>query len=149
MLSKLMQMGQDARNKMAAEVGKFRNREFLEAVTAACAMVASADGKVDPLEKQKMVGFLERSPELQHFDVKQVIESFQKTIGNFEFDQEIGKAEALKTIGKVRKNEEQARMVVRVAIVIGGSDGNFDPHEKEAVRVICRDLNLDPAAFDL
>lgn len=149
MFGKMMQMGADARAKMATEVTKFRNREFLDAVCAACAMVATADGSADPAEKRKMMGFLERSPELQHFGTKQVLESFQGIISGFEFDVGIGKAEALKTIGKLRKNEEQARMVVRVAIIIGGSDGKFDEQEKDAARAICRDLGLSPTDFDL
>lgn len=149
MLNWLKDRSNEARSKMTAEVSKFRNREFMEAVVAACGMVAAADGHISPDEKRKMLGYLERAEELKHFETTKVIEFFNKVTGNYDFDSAIGKAEALKVIGKVRSKPEQARMVVRVACVIGASDGDFDDDEKATVRTICGDLGLDPAEFDL
>jgi tellurite resistance protein TerB len=139
----------DARAKMALEVAKFKNEKFMDAVCAACAMIAVADGTIDPVEKQKMMGFMQHSDELSVFDFDKVTSSFSAIAKKFEFDMGIGKAEALKVISRVKDKPEQARMVVRVAIAIGGSDGNFDEHEKAAVRAICTELGLDPAEFDV
>ena len=149
MLNWLKDRSNEARSKLTSEVSKFRNREFMEAVVAACAMVAAADGHIAPEEKRKMIGFLQRADEMKHFDTAQVVAFFEKIAGNYEFDGEIGKAEALKVIGRVRSKPEQARMVVRVACVIGASDGNFDEDEKAAVRAICTDLGLPASDFDL
>lgn len=149
MLSWLKDKGLEARGRLTAEVSKFRNRSFMEAVVAACAMVAAADGTVSSEEKQKMAGFIRNSDELKHFSMPEVIAYFEKVIGNFDFDAEIGRAEALKVIGRLRGNEEQARIVVRVACAIGASDGNFDDDERAVVRSICVELGLKPADFDL
>jgi tellurite resistance protein TerB len=149
MLNWLKDRTNETRAKLTAEVSKFRNKDFMEAVVAACAMVAAADGHIAPEEKRKMIGFLQRADEMKHFDTTQVVAFFEKIAGNYEFDGEIGKAEALKVIGRVRSKHEQARMVVRVACVIGASDGNFDEDEKAAVRTICADLGLSPSDFDL
>jgi tellurite resistance protein TerB len=139
----------NVRAKMAAEVSKFKNKAFMEAVVSGCALVAAADGSIDSAEKQKMAGFIERSDELKHFDMRQVIEVFQKTAGDFEFDHAIGKATALRTIGKIKGNAEQARLLVRIVCAIGAADGNFDAQERAVVAEIARELGLDPAEFDL
>lgn len=121
----------------------------MEAVVAACAMVAAADGTISSEEKQKMAGFMRNSDELKHFPMPDVIAFFEKVVGNFDFDAEIGKAEALKVIGRLRGKEEQARIMVRVACAIGASDGEFDQDERGVVRNICKELGLNPADFDL
>jgi tellurite resistance protein TerB len=78
-----------------------------------------------------------------------VITFFEKVVGSFDFDAGIGKAEALKVIGRLRSNSEQARIMVRVACAIGASDGNFDQSERAVVREICVELGLNPSDFDL
>lgn len=149
MLNWLKEKGNEARSRLTAEVSKFRNRTFLEATVAACALVAAADGNISSEEKQKMAGFIRNSDELKHFEMKDVIAFFEKVVGSFDFDAEIGRAEALKVIGRLRGNQEQARVMVRVACAIGASDGNFDPDERAVVRSICTELGLNPADFDL
>ncbi|WP_071673182.1 tellurite resistance TerB family protein [Nioella nitratireducens] len=149
MLNWLKDKGNEARTRLTAEVSKFKNRTFMEATVAACAMVAAADGTISAEEKQKMAGFIRNSDELKHFSMTDVIAFFEKVVGNFDFDADIGKAEALKVIGRLRGNEEQARVMVRVACAIGASDGDFDPNERSVVRDICKELGLNPSDFDL
>lgn len=149
MLNWLKDKGNEARTRLTAEVSRFKNRTFMEATVAACAMVAAADGTISAEEKQKMAGFIRNSDELKVFEMPAVIAFFEKVTGNFDFDADIGKAEALKVIGRLRGNEEQARVMVRVACAIGASDGNFDDGEKAVVRDVCKELGLNPADFDL
>jgi tellurite resistance protein TerB len=148
MLGWLKTNTEKARAALTAEVGKFKNRSFMEATAAACAMIAAADGEVSAQEKQKMAGFISNSPELKVFDLKDVIAAFNDSVGKFEFDYQIGHAEALKTIGKIKGNEGAARLLIRVASAIGASDGNFDEKEKAACRQICLELGLPPADFE-
>jgi len=149
MLNWLKENTRKAREGMAAQVSKFKNRTFMEAIVAGCALVAAADGEISSEEKQKMAGYMRNSDELKHFDMAQVIEFFDKITGQFEFDHGIGKAEALKVIGKLRGKEDQARLLVRVTCAIGAADGDFDADEQKMVAEIARDLGLDPAEFDL
>lgn len=137
----------EARSKMTQEVGRYKNKTFMEAVVSACALLAAADGDVSSAEKQKMMAFLKNSEELKVFATSEVVSFFEKITSHFDFDAEIGRAEALKYIGRVKDKPEQARLVVRVACAIGGSDGNFDQKEKDVVAIIARDLGLDPTEF--
>ena len=132
---------------LAAEASKFKNRSFMEAVVASCAMVSAADGSISSEEKNKMIGYLRNSNELKHFDVTEVIAFFEKMTSSFGFDAAIGKAEALKIIGKLRGKEDQGRLMIRVACAIGAADGDFDDKEKAVIHEICRDLGLNPADF--
>ena len=138
-----------ARDKLATEVTKFKNQEFLDATVAACALVAAADGSIDASEKQKMAGFIENSKELQVFDMKKVIDGFNQVCSQFEFDQTIGKAEALRTVSKLKKKPDAARLLVRVCTAIGSADGDFDASERAVTREICTELELNPNEFDL
>lgn len=149
MLNWLKQTSNDARARVAAEASKFRNRTFMEAVVAGCAIVAAANGTVSADEKQKMAGYIRNADELKHFDMGEVITAFEKTTSQFDFDASIGKAEALKTISRIGDNKEQARILVRVTCAIGAADDDFDPDEQAVVREICKELGLDPADFDL
>lgn len=149
MLNWLKDKSQSVRAGLAAEVAKFKNREFMEAVVAGCAMIAAADGDISREEKQKMMGYVGNAAELKHFDSKKVIEFFNQMTNGFDFDAAIGRAEALKVIGKIKGREDQARMLVRVICVIGASDGDFDEAERAVARQICGDLGLNPADFDL
>ena len=140
---------QEARGQLTAEVGKYRNREFMEACVAGCALVSVADGNINSEEKQKMMKFIQQSDELKVFDTKEVIDYFNKINSNFDFDFEIGKAEALKVIGKLRSKPDAARLMVRVCCAIGSADGNFDDKEKQIIQAMCRDLNIPSDDFGL
>ena len=149
MLGWLKTNAQVARSALSTEVGKFKNRSFMEATAAACAMIAAADGEVSSSEKMKMSGFISNSPELKVFNLTDVIAAFNDSVGKFEFDFQIGQAEALKTINKIKGNDGASRLLVRVACAIGASDGIFDEKEKAACRQICLELGLTPADFEL
>jgi tellurite resistance protein TerB len=128
---------------------RFKNKEFLEAVVAGCALVAAADGTIDDSEKETMAGFIQRNDALKVFDMSQVIASFNKFIGNFEFNVLVGKAEAFRAIHKIKTNEEAARLLIRVCCAIGMADGDFNSTEKAVVREICLELGLNPNEFGL
>lgn len=134
---------------MKTEVAKFKNKTFLDAVVAGCTIVAHAGGVVKPEEKQKMMGFLRSNESLSVFDTSEVIELFEKHSKSFEFDFNIGEANALQTVAKLKGKDAEARLMVRVCCAVGASDGNFDEHEKAAVRKICNELGLNPKDFDL
>jgi tellurite resistance protein TerB len=130
-------------------ITRFKNKTFLDAVVAGCALVASADGKIDASEKQKMAGFIQRSEELKVFDMQEVILRFNQITSSFDFDFIIGKATALQIVGKLKHNQEAARLLVRVCCAVGLADGNFGADEKAVIIEICHELNLNPQEFDL
>jgi tellurite resistance protein TerB len=138
-----------AKKAVQAEVSRYKNREFMEAVIAACTKIAYSDGIVDPKEKQKMMQFFQHCEELQVFKTDEVIEAYTKISAKFDFDLDIGNMEAMKTISKLRSKPDAARTLVRLSLIIANADGKFDASEQAAARDICKELNLDPADFNL
>ena len=51
--------------KTSAGIKQFANKDFMEAVAAGCAMIASADGNISSDEKQKMVGYINLNDSLK------------------------------------------------------------------------------------
>jgi len=149
MLDWLKKNTETARAALTAEIGKYKNRAFMDAVVAGCALVSAADGNVSSEEKQKMMGYMQSSDELKVFKTLDVMNAFNDAVSKFEFDAEIGKAEALKTISKLRSDEGAAKLLVRVCCAIGSADGDFDAKERAMVALIATDLGLNPSEFDL
>lgn len=134
---------------LTTELGKYKNKDVLQAMMAGCAYVAAADGEISPSEKQKMQGLVRNSAITKVYDADTAIKIFNEFAGKFAFEFETGKSEALLAIGKIKGDAAVARMVIRGCIIIGGADGNFDDHEKAVVREICRELGQSPSDFDL
>ncbi|WP_308211971.1 TerD family protein [Neobacillus cucumis] len=126
---------------------RYKSQDLLDAVTAACALVAMADGSLDPAERQKMIEFVHQSEELRVFDTNKVIQKFNLFVSRMENDRMMGRAEAFRALGKIRTKPEIARLVARYCIAIGYADGNFDQNEQQMVTDICRELGLNPAEF--
>lgn len=143
MLDKLKEMG----NGLKDDALKFKNRGFMEACTAGCAIIANADGVVTPEEKRKMMGFMGASDVLSLYDTTAVIASFEKHCSKYEFDAQIGEAEALKVVSALKSKPAEARLLVRACCVIAGADGNFDNDERAAVTRMCTELGLDASEF--
>ena len=138
-----------AKTAIMTEVGKFKNVKFLEGVIAASAKMAYADGVVDPNEKQKMIGIVQNCDVLSVFKTEDVIAMWKKWAAKYDNDKDFANMEALSAIGRNRDDENAARTLVRVAIIIANSDGNFDKNEILAAIDICKELRLDPADFNL
>lgn len=139
----------DKFSDLSSKVKQYKSKEMLEAVVAGCALVAYADGSVDPSEKAKMMGFIQNSPELSVFGMSDVVKAFDNFMSGFGFDLTIGKAQALNAMGKLKSKPEEARIAVAVAISVGGADGNFDDSEKAVVKEICAVVGIAPEEFGL
>ena len=136
-------------DQLQVKTAQFKNKEFANGAMAMCALVAAADGSIDPTERQKTAALIMSNQSLSVFhadDLRQKFDWFcDKRNGDFDF----GKVEATATIGKLKSKPEQARAVVQIGIIIGGADGSFDQYEKAAVKDVCFAVGIDPSEFDL
>lgn len=144
-LNNLKQKAADLKN----EVMKFKNKDFLNAAVSGSVLISMADGHVSSDEKQKMLRFIENYEALSVFSSKEIIEAFQNLMTQIEFDKDLGEAKAYEAIRKMKGNDEAARLILRLAIAIGGADGHFDDSEKRVARRMAMELNLNPSEFEL
>ena len=146
-LDNLKRKGMPAVDQLKTRVGQFKSKDFAEASMATCALIAAADGQIDPSERSKTAAFIASNDVLSAFDASTLRDSFDRYCTKLTTDYDFGKIEALQAIGKLRSKPEQARAVVQVGVLVGGADGDFDEDEVRAVREVCQAVGLDPTEF--
>lgn len=139
----------DMQAQLKTKSSQFKNKDFANATMAMCALIAAADGSIDPSERSKVAALITSNDVLSIFPASELRERFDHYCDKLSSDFDFGKVEAIQALGKVKKKEDQARAVVQIGIIIGGADGNFDDHERAAVKSACQALGIPPADFDL
>jgi len=146
-LDNLKSKGLLAGDQLKSRVGQFKSKDFAEASMATCALIAAADGSIDPEERAKTAGFIASNDALSVFPPADLREKFDFYCSKLSADYDFGKIEAIQALGKLKSKPDQARAVVQLGVVIGSADGDFDPDEKRALREGANALGLDPAEF--
>ncbi|MGH4120152.1 tellurite resistance TerB family protein [Clostridium sp.] len=139
----------EQKTKAEAGIKQFANKDFMEAIAAGCALIASADGDISSEEKQKMVGYINLNDSLKVFKLNDVLTRFNHYADMFAFDYNVGKAEAMKSITKMKSKTDAGKTLIAVCCSIGAADGNFDKEEVALVKEMCSNLGVNPADFKL
>ncbi|AZI56984.1 Tellurite resistance TerB [Nakamurella antarctica] len=135
--------------QLKTKTGQFKNKELANGSMAMCALIAAADGTIDPEERRKTAALISSNDILSIFEPSELKEKFDWYCDKLAKDYDFGKVEAIATIGKLKSKPEQARAVIQIGIIIGGADGNFDAHERGAVKDACFAVGIAPTEFDL
>jgi tellurite resistance protein TerB len=139
----------DMTSQAKTQVGKHKNKEFADASMAVCALIAAADGTISGEERRKTAGFITSNDVLSIFPATELLERFNHFAGKLESDYDFGKVEAIQALSKLKGKPDAARAVIQVGIIVGGSDGDFDENERQAVRESCNAVGVAPSEFDL
>ncbi|MDT9686578.1 TerB family tellurite resistance protein [Streptomyces sp. TRM76323] len=135
------------KSQLASARTELKSGAYRDASMAMCALVATADGSVEPAERQRMEELIVSNEVLQNFPADQLRQRFNQHVDRMLADFATGRAEALREIAKAGKKPVEARAVVQTGIVVAGADGHFDSSEQAAVRDACATLGLSPAEF--
>ncbi|QIY99610.1 tellurite resistance TerB family protein [Streptomyces sp. S1D4-11] len=135
--------------QLVAKRNDLKSGAFRDASMAMCALVAAADGTVDPSERQRVAQLIATNEVLQNFDADDLRRRFDDNLNKLTADFAFGKVSVLQEIAKAKKKPAEARAVIQIGIVIGGADGDFDKTEQAVVREACFTLDLPPHEFDL
>ena len=123
--------------------------EQLDALVAACAMVAHADGWATQEERGRMLDRMRSLPSLAVFGVDDALEALEALDRRFESDPDAARLEAESAIRRLRGRDDAARSVVLSACAVAVADGGLDAEERDALLRICDLLALPPVQFDL
>jgi tellurite resistance protein TerB len=145
----LKQRSQDMNAQLQTKAGQFKNKDFAKATMAACALIAAADGSIDPEERRKVAGLITTNDVLSIFPASDLRTDFDHYCEKLTQDYDFGKVEAIQAIAKLKSKQDQARAVIQIAIIIGGADGNFDADEQRVVKEACFAVGINPSEFDL
>ena len=136
-------------SQLLAKKNDLKSGAFRDASMAMCALVAAADGSIDPSERQRVAQLIATNEVLQNFPADDLRWRFNDYLDKLAADFDFGKVSILQEVAKAKKKPAEARAVVQIGIVIGGADGDFDKSEQAVVREACFALDLPPHEFDL
>ncbi|MFE7855701.1 tellurite resistance TerB family protein [Streptomyces sp. CA-142005] len=135
--------------QLVAKKNDLKSGAFRDASMAMCALVAAADGKIDPSERQRVAQLIFSNEVLQNFPADDLQRRFEDNLNKLTADFDFGKVSVLQEVAKAKKKPAEARAVIQIGIVIGGADGDFDATERAVVKDACFALGLPPHEFDL
>jgi len=138
-----------AQSALEGGLSRFNNRKFMQGAVAVAVSIAAADGTISADEKKKLYGVFNNLDALKAFKWDTVQPLFDELAKKYDFDRDIGFAEAMKYVAALKGDDAAARQLVRVGIMVAGADGTFDESEKSVARKICVELGLNPADFEL
>ncbi|MGW5214895.1 tellurite resistance TerB family protein [Streptomyces sp. NPDC004051] len=136
-------------NQLEAKKNDLKSGAFRDASMAMCALVAAADGSVDPSERQRVAQLISTNDVLRNFPADDLRRRFEENLDKLTADFAFGKVSVLQEVAKAKKKPAEARAVIQIGVVIGGADGDFDQNEQAVVREACFALGLPPHEFDL
>ncbi|MFG2775956.1 tellurite resistance TerB family protein [Streptomyces sp. NPDC048350] len=146
---RLKESAQQMQTQLEAKKNDLRSGAFRDASMAMCALVAAADGSIDPSERQRVAQLITTNDVLRNFDAADLQRRFDENLTKLTTDFDFGKVSVLQEVAKAKKKPAEARAVIQIGIVIGGADGDIDKTEQAVVREACYTLDHPPHEFDL
>lgn len=114
----------------------------LDALVAACAMVAQADGCVRPEERHRMIARMRSTPAAAVFGMPEVLEGFDTLSDHLTRDRHAGGAVAEAAVRRLAGQASVSRSLIATAAAIAQADGDFAAEEHAVVMRLCELLGL-------
>ncbi|MBU6453611.1 MAG: TerB family tellurite resistance protein [Cyanobacteria bacterium REEB67] len=141
----------DAASSLSADLkgraSRYNNANFKNATMAICALVATADGSIQPEEKRKVAACIGSTDALAAFDSKELKGQFDKYCEEINTDVDFGRVNLLRVVAKLKGRADETDAAIQIALIIANADGVFQDCEKEQVRDICRTLGVDSKPY--
>jgi tellurite resistance protein len=134
--------------EIKAEYGE--NKDFLEAVCAASALVAAADGDIEESERRKVVSIISNHSTLSKLYQTNVIEATADTMFKRAKDAS-GRQSLAREMDDIKSRPDAAQMaedVYLIALDIANADGEVEPAEDAVLKKIAARLGIDASKFD-
>lgn len=119
-----------------------RNDELLDAVVTAAALVARADGRIEPVERGLLLDFMDRNGFLSVFTGSEILDAFERRVR--QFDEHGGAEAAVDDLGRLA-GRSPARLVIGVGKHIAAANGQPHPRELQILQLIRHALGIPPA----
>ena len=139
----LSRLREDAENTFA----QLTTKDEFQRVVAVAAWIMYADGTVSAAEKEKLGDLLRMK--FPQFEGKMKMDVISHVFSLVDFDFDFGKGDLKAMIVVAKGDDKESDLLVRVGILIGSTDGNFDDNEQSAVREVIQLLGLSAAQYGL
>lgn len=141
-------LGKLFKNQLEAAANKFSGRtDFLEAVCAASALIAAADGDIEDSEVESTISTIKANSNLSSFSGNQIEQTLEKMFERTK--NRTGRAGLWSEIEDIKKDPDMCETVYLCALDVSESDGEIEPEEKVVLRKLATTLGLNPAKYDV
>ncbi|MTW22612.1 tellurite resistance TerB family protein [Allochromatium palmeri] len=131
------------------------NEDFMRAFAGCCALVACADNVVEESEIEKVREYIKSNLKyLKGYEIAPVMKQFNDYVAAITCDPDEGRDEIYKALKEVKPgsslwgaDQDSAKALVRVSCKLAASGSDFDENEKNAIKDICEQLNVDYREF--
>src|ERR1700712_4828150 len=89
-------------SQLKTKAGQFKNKEFANGTMAMCALIAAADGTIDPEERRKTATLITSNDILSIFPPSDLRDKFDFYCDKLQKDFDFGKVEAIATVAKLK-----------------------------------------------
>jgi tellurite resistance protein TerB len=124
-------------------------RDLLEAIMAACALLASARGEVDDAERDFLREKFGTIGLFKHVEVDEGLRLFEQDVQNIRGDEERGTHTALAKIRAISEEPRLARIVMGISHGMTDLHGELLDSEKVQIEKIAGTLDLPSEIEDL
>ena len=137
---------------MAVEAALSRHGDFMEAMLAAGAIMAHADGEMAGAERRKILALVRENPVLSIFSREAIVEEMSTHEANYRLDPEVAHLLAREKLVRVAEDRRLAHLILNACRAILAADGIAHPSEYRALAEIRgmlgfeREAALRPAA---
>ena len=131
------------------QLERYRNRPFLKAVMAGCALAACADGEVSFSERIRVDQVLETLERLNVFDPHEGVDLFNDFAQAILASPKTGRDKALQVVRKVTDDRESASVLVRVCLAVAEASGQPSTSQEIEVVMLCSLLGIDHQGLGL
>lgn len=121
-----------------------RNRPFLQATMAACALVATADGEVALSERIRVDQILDTLEELKVFDPHDGVDLFNRYSEAILHSPEEGRAQAHRLVQAVTRKSETAALLVRICLAVSEAKGEKSLVDQIEIVMLCSVIGVEP-----
>ncbi len=121
-----------------------RKADLLDAMMAASALMAMADGGIDDDEHDRVLQTLAGADILRKMDEGKIIKRFDHHLANIKTDEENGVERSLESVAVISGDSDLAHLVIAICHGIHGPGGSIDDQEHKMIVRIANALGVSP-----
>ncbi|MEZ8293432.1 TerB family tellurite resistance protein [Vibrio splendidus] len=148
LIRRIKAMGRKSINDAQQSIAKAANKGFLEASVYASIFIAMADGHLSQDEVRTISTFVRDFPLLRSFPADELQQKIEEAIKAFTSDEFAAESFLMEKLRGFRESGEESLYLVNIAVSIGHSDQEFRAEEKNRVRRICAEMQLERTYYE-
>jgi tellurite resistance protein len=133
-------------DRVVAKIINIRQHELMDAVVSAAALVAQADGEIEPTERRQLLSFANRHGLLVTTTRAEILDAFEHRLRQLQ--RRDGRRDALQSVRRVA-GRSLARLALNAGKSVALADGSLHATERRVLQLIGTVLDRPVASWSL